>query len=329
MKVTEAIKQGVEFVGRVKKDRLGKRSGSNSINQRFYDDVINHFEGRIESASVGKRMLFDMGYIIWMHPDDYKKIRQQLIAIIPEIIDEFYEIINKRLDRYPKCLPSSKDWFFQVTPTDVIKDGDTGLEELKEVEQGKFIISSFYFSMSRLKSNAKQQSDVTLSFCPQNSDTMKDVNINSNLLVGIEVEGDSYSIDFDPKRVKCPIDMTATLIEHGYGELSYSRQGVIHRYTMVSKRVYVSGAEDNRADKIILSVPCAGVKTNHLEFRYDEVKNCFEVAAWGKTRMNEALLELSEQGNPKWYAVPKKSNFILGDGMEVFSLMFEQSGFNE
>ena len=298
-----------------------------SINKAFYAQITDYFEQKIAADSVGQRMLFDMGYIIWMHPSDYAKIRQQLIAIIPAVVDQFYEIIKKNLPQYPNCIPGSPEWWIQVTPTDVIMGDDRQqLSDVVDVKPGEFIISSTYLSMRSLKSNVSQQANVSLSFCPNNSDTMKNVNINRDLLVGIEVSDDVMTIDFDFSKIginpssgvgKGPTNPNPFEM----GTLSYTTSQGEAVYRIRDHSFIVSGSGDKRNQYNILVLPDDSLITGHLEFRYNQNEGRFEVAAYGTTRLNERLLAISTREDMHWIPVARNSKFLLGNN---FGLKFKQ-----
>ena len=329
MGILDKFKKVVEK-GRVEDDDDRRPAGQTtaggkklSVNQAFYTQITDYFEQKITADSVGQRMLFDMGYIIWMHPWDHEKIRQQLIAIIPEVVDQFYEIIKKHLPQYPKCIPGSSEWWFQVTPTDVILGDDREqLSDVMDVKPVEFIISSTFLSMRSLKSNVSQQANVSLSFCPNNSDTLKNVNINRDLLVGIEVKDDVMTIDFDFNKIGVTPEPETVKQLHGLGTLSYTTPQGEAVYNLRDRSFIVSGAGDKRNQYNILVLPDESLITGHLEFRYNQEKNLFEVAAYGTTRLNERLLAISTRDDMHWIPVARNSKFLLGNN---FGLRFKQN----
>lgn len=319
------LKNAVEKVGRVDDGTKPMQPGvPRSINQAFFSQIIDYFEQKIESDSVGKRMLFDMGYIIWMHPSDYALIHQQLIAIIPEVVDAFYEIIGKKMNAYPKCIPGSPEWWFQVTPTDVIVNPDDRqqLREVIDIQPGQFVISSTYLSMRSLKSNVSQQANVSLSFCPNNSDTLQNVNINRELLVGIDVSDDVMTLDFNYSKLGINAATEEVQQMHGLGTLTYTTPQGEAVYTIRDHSFVVSGAGDQRRQYNILVLPDDSLITGHLEFRYNQHDDRFEVAAYGPTRLNTRSLHLSSRDDMHWTPVSRNSSFLLGDN---FGLKFKQN----
>lgn len=298
---------------KVKNKQVDKRS----IEKKFYESMISYFKDIIVERSVGKRMVFHMGYIVWLEPSDYAALRDELIVIVPEVVDGFYDIIKEQSRYYPKCVPASTDWFFQITPTDIVTKDNTGdgIDEIVNLKKGEFIISSTFHSMNRAWSNVQQQANVTLSFRPQNSNVTKDMNVNKDLILGIESLGGAFSQPFDYTKIGQSVSRTEVYGAHGFAKLEFKAEGGNATYTVKDRTFFVSGAADQRKQYNVLVLPDASVAVGHLAFRYKEDDDCFEVAAYGYTVLNERRLKLSTTDEPVWYRVSAKASFLLGDGV--------------
>lgn len=294
-----------------------------SIEKRFYEEMLSYFKDVVDSHSTGKRMIFHMGYIVWFEPSDYNTLKDELLAIIPEVIEGFYDIIKERKNVYPNCIPSSLTWSIQATPTNVLtqNNADTGLIKSLVLKKGDFIISSTFHSIGRIASNVHQQANVTLSFRPQNSNTMKDMDVNKDLLLGIETICGVFTRDFDFKKAELNVARSEVCSTQGYATLKYSLNGADATYVIKGKSLFVSGPNDVREQNNVLVLPDENITTGHLFFRYVETEDYFEVAAYGYTVLNERVLKLSEPGEPIWYRVSTKASFLLGSG---FGLKFNQ-----
>lgn len=288
-----------------------------SIEKKFYSQMMDYFSKIVDDRSIGKSMVIHMGYIIWVEPSDYDVIKDELIVIVPEVIDGFYDIIRQKREKYPKCMPGSTEWFFQFTPTSVVpKAGTTGgVEELAKIKKGDFIISSTFHSVGRTWSNVQQSSNVVLSFRPQNSNTMKDLNINRELLLGLEALGGAFSQRFDYAKAGIEVNRDDAYNTHGYGMIKFSSGSGNATYQVKDKTFFVSGTADERKQYNVLVLPDERVIVGHLSFRYREGDDCFEVAAYGQTVMNDRVLKISTIDNPVWYKVSAKASFLLASSI--------------
>ena len=297
-----------------------------SLGQKFYEDMGSYFESIIKGHSVGGRMIYHMGYIVWVHPDDHAKLRQELLLILPEVIDSFYDIINKYKERYSKIMPPSTEWFIQVTPSKIVTDFNPNgeLNDIVNVKKGEFIISSTPFSPSRMISNVQTESNVVLSFRATNSDVNKDVNINMDIMLGVDNIGGAFTKYFDYGKVGIKPGSQETKSPAGLGVLKFNSGGNTAKYIILDKNFTVSGSADQRKNqRDVLILPDSSVVIGHLVFHYNDEINQFEVAAYAHTMLNETEMKISTVGGEKhWKRVSRKSSFLLGDG---FGLTFEQS----
>ena len=71
-----------------------------SIERKFYEEMVSYFRAIVESRSVGKSMIFHMGYLVWLDKDDYAVLRDELIMLVPEVVDAYYDIIKEYRDVY-------------------------------------------------------------------------------------------------------------------------------------------------------------------------------------------------------------------------------------
>ena len=327
MNKKNAIKTVLEQVirkAKVDENTDGKESRGGkpvSIEKQFYEEMVSYFKEIVESRSVAKRMVFHMGYIVWLEPTDYARLHEELIVLIPEVLDAFYDIIKEQRGEHPICIPPSTEWFFQITPTDVAPPKENEMKEFVNLKKGNFIISSTFHTVKRW-SNVQTQDNVVLSFRPVNSDVMKDLNVNRDLFLGIETLGGAGTFAKKFDYAKCGLSKNEAKMyesEEMYGvqefaTLKYSKGSQNVTYIVKNKTFFVSGSSDERKQYNVLVLPDDSVEKGHLTFRYREEDNRFEVAAYGYTVLNERQLKLSSQDAPEWYKVSPKASFVLGDG---------------
>lgn len=288
-----------------------------SIEKKFYSQIMDYFSKIVDERSVGKSMVIHMGYIVWVEPSDYDVIKEELIVIVPEVIDGFYDIIRQKKEQYPKCMPGSTEWFFQITPTSVVpKDGTIKVyKNLTNLKKGEFVISSTFHSVNRVWSNVHQSSNVVLSYRPQNSNTLNDMNVNRDLLLGIEALGGAFSQRFDYAKAGIEVKKNDVYTVLGFGSIKFNSGNGIATYSVKDKSFFVSGSADKREQYNVLVLPDERVLVGHLAFRYKEEEDNFEVAAYGQTVMNDRLLKLSTIDEPIWYKVSAKASFLLASSI--------------
>ena len=319
----------------VKSGRVDKNNPSNdsngesgkenlSIGQKLYYEMQSYFSDLIDRRSTPKSIVFHMGYIVWIEPSDYLSIRDELVVIVPDIIDGFYDIIRERSNEFVRCIPPSTEWLFQITPSDRAPNASMngGQDDFKEIKKGNFIISSTFHSISRAWSNVQQQPNVVLSYRPQNSNTIKDLDVNKELLLGIEALQGAIWVKFDYAKAGLSANRDDIYSSQGYAKLKFSTDGKNATYIVKDKSFYVSGSADQRKQYSVLVLPDESVIIGHLSFRYRELDDHFEVAAYGHTVLNDRVLKISTIEEPIWYKVSAEASFLLGDG---FGITFTQN----
>ena len=89
-------------------------SGADHLtNKVLLNELTSHFKTMLENESVGQRMLYPMSFNILMASADYEERRQSLPFVLPEVVANFYRIIESMKTQYPNYTPPAKYWFFQ------------------------------------------------------------------------------------------------------------------------------------------------------------------------------------------------------------------------
>ena len=281
-------------------------------NKKLRKELVEHFEVRLNQESVGKRMLYPMAFNILLHPDDYESRRESLAFVLPEVVSGFYEIIKKHKAEFPNFTPPANYWHFQLSPC---RKKEIGLEK------GSLMTTASLFALDFSASNIRTESNVRFSIKPQNSDVNSNKNINFDALMGIEQlsEGTFYiRFDNELRNETAVIMPQSEMASVGVlAELSYSHSGGTEHYPIKDNLIHISGNKDTRNARSIFKIKSDKIINSHVQICYFPTEDKFQIAAFGKTRLNSKLLELSEGGSIIWHDLANKSLIFMNDTIQV------------
>lgn len=300
-----------------------KKTGPSKItNKILLNELVDHFEQSIDELSVGRRLLYPMSFNILMHPDDYNLTKESFPFVLPEVISCFYASIKKEMNKYRDGVnyaPPATYWFFQFS---ACKFGEEDGQE-KLIQRGKVITTGSLttFDIQKAQSgDVRSEANIQLSVKCQNSN-VNDNNINMDMLLGMDIlsEG-TYKFNFDKNMNEDTnvINAASTNQEKGWATLRWSEGNNNMTYTMLDTYIDISGSAEKRTTRNICPVKSDAVVVSHVQIRYDQVTQTFQLAAFAKTRLNSREVPLSMGGTPNWVNLPKfNSRLFLNDAVSI------------
>lgn len=297
-------------------------------NELILSELKEHFETMLKKESVGDRMLYPMSFNVLMDRDDYEDRKQALPFVLPEVVKAFYKVIKSMRDRYGNYEPPATYWTFKFSGCDagdVPADGPMPLL----VSKGHLttIASLYTFDINEAKGNTRVEENTRVSIKLDMSNVMTDQNVNWTAIKNLDIisEG-SFTFKFDKRLGEDSASIVTesnTAEMSGLAEFMYSVNGKNVYYTMQDMLVTISGLNEKRKGRNFFVVESPAVKDSHVQIKYLQNENKFQIAAFGKTRLNgRALAESS--GAPVWFDLANKSNILLqGDNeLENISVKF-------
>lgn len=320
-KVSEILKK-VLSLGVIDSEPVNKRRINSKItNKMLLQELVTHFEQSMDELSVGRRLLYPMSFNILMHPDDYNQTKESFPFVLPEVVSQFYALIKKEKNKYNdgvNCTPPATYWFFQFSACRFAEDN--GNESL--LERGKIITTGSLttFDIQKAQNNVRSEANVKLSVKCQNSN-VNDNNINMDALLGMDIlsEG-SYKFNFDKNMDEDTnsIAASANAREKGWATLRWSEGPTNKTYPMLDTYINISGSDETRTTRNICQIKSDAVAVSHVQIRYDQTTQTFQLAAWAKTRLNTREVPLSTGNAPTWIDLPKfNSKLFLNDAVSI------------
>lgn len=301
-------------------DKL-KHPVSKITNKVLLNELVTHFEQSMEELSVGRRLLYPMSFNILMHPDDYNLTKESLPFVLPEVISQFYAVIKREKKKYHDGVnyaPPATYWFFQFSACQFgEKDGREGL-----LERGKIITTGSLttFDIQKAQSGVLSETNVQLSVKCQNSNTNAN-NINMEALLGMDIlsEG-TYKFNFDKNLNEdtSTIELSSRSRAKGWASLRWTEGSITKTFPMNDTYIDISGSLETRTNRNICRINSDAISVSHVQIRYDQTAQTFQLAAFAKTRLNTREVPLSVGGTPNWVTLPKfNSKLFLNDAVSI------------
>lgn len=289
-------------------------------NEVLLKELVDHFKSEMDKLSVRRRVLYPMSFNILLHPDDYSKVGESLPFILPEVIAEFYEAIQKKSSSIKDACysPPATYWFFQfassqyktdkdkkdvlIKPHEIVTIGNLTTFDIRNVQQGMV------------------EHNTRLSIKCQNSNVNQN-NINQEALVGMEIlTNNAFSYNFDKNMSQSLSDIQSSQRNSGntLATISYTtKNNDIATKFMLDELITLSGASEKRKGDNILVIDNDAVQIGHVQIRYIKEANKFQLCAYAKTRLNQREVPLSIGGTPIWKDMSYISDIFLNDEVNV------------
>lgn len=294
-----------------------KRENNDEIltNRKLLQELTDHFRMRLEEDSLGERMLYPMSFNVLMTSDDYEAKKQQFVFVLPEIVKAFYAIILEKKKKYPDFTPPSSYWFFQFNGC----KPDSPVAQQLNIRAGHITTTSSLYTLDLMQeSNVRQTANTRVSVKLDDSNVMRNVNLNREAVSNLDIVGEGtykYAFDMTLTQDVKHISTTAGAPSNGLAELSYTHNGTTTHFTMEDSLIHISGSREMRKGRSFFIVDSESIKESHIQIRY--VNGKFEIAAFGKARLNSRLIPLSSGGEVLWCPLANNSSIFINDELSV------------
>lgn len=291
-------------------------------NKVLLAELVEHFKDQIDKLSVGERMLYPMSFNVLLHQDDYAHVKDSFPFVLPEVVKEFYKVIKSMKKTYPDFTPVAKDWVFQFSACQVsdvnLADGNNVV-----VNKGHVTTLASLMAVDLRQRNTSVSANTRISIKVQDSNVMRDVNVNWDAVSKIDILGENYfRCKFDPT-----LNAKSVLLEVGESTtapgvkalavLSYAKDGKNYTFSMIDNQIDISGPQGREDTSSVFRIALDGILAPHVQIKYLSESRKFQVAAYGKTRLSGRELELSQSGMTKWFPLANNSKIFINDEVSV------------
>lgn len=287
------------------------------------DELLGCFEGSCKTESVGASLLFNMHFLVVLHPDVYEQRLPSFPVIVKEAVKKFYKKLQAHRGNYEELSPVSSLWQFRFGPATQFNTEKIGTADIKVIGMltGLKTGSSGHEGRQTAKVTMKSKATNVFDKMDINLDVLRHIHFaeNGNFTVKFSGElslGTSTSAVVKPTR---NMEQGIARIEYFLGDKNI--HGV---YLMKDTGIVIARREpENERYNNYLLIDSNYVSNPHARIRLNETSGKFQIASFSanETRLNEAIIERSDPANPGWIDMEPESQVLLNG---IITLVFKQ-----
>lgn len=286
-------------------------------NNAILAELVACFDRSCKKESVGSSLLFNMHFLIVLHPSIYADRLASFPVIAKEAVKEFYKKLQSYKQYYEELSPVSMQWNFRFGEGDFfngekITEADVHIIGMltggKEV--GPATGNTTKVTMKSRRTNVYEKMDINL-------DLLQQVNF---------IDTGSFTIKFNPD-LKLPSAVpgkSATRsFDNGIASIRFyladkNEDGV---YMMKDREMVIARKDPaNQGYSNYLLIDSNYVSDPHARIRLNEGSGSFQIASFSRfeTRVNEELIPRSEPGQPQWFDLANESQVLLNSSVTLY-----------
>lgn len=300
--------------------------GMVSANQ-ILDAIMRHFQQTVSRLSTKYTFLYHTSFTVYLKAANYQEISDSLPFIASGAEQMLTEEINNQVKNRPGYKPHSSLWQFQLV--EIPEDAEIDGISREEMQQSVVVqIQSSLFPPTERNQETGSGRIVTT---VQGINSLRAIRncINPEILGRLHlVERDriQLSLNLDPaKRVESgrriprsdrPARYVAVLVAEEGRFLDNTSNQPIHTVAMTSDELHISGRNAMGAAQgaEVVRIDSDRILNPHVRIRRDPTSGQFQLAAIGKTVLNQRTLASDPD---KWVTLSKKSTIILDDDIQI------------
>ncbi len=318
-------KRSGDFLGSLKNWLIpeGKETSSFITNNDILNELLECFDNSCNTESVGYSLLFNMHFLIILHPDVYEQRLASFPVVVKEAVKMFYRKLQVYRKNFEELSPVSARWQFRFGPASNFNAEKIGLYDIKVIGMLTGLRTDAAAGERRQTAKVTMKSKVTNVF-----DKM---DINLDVLRHIHfAENGNFTIKFNPE-----FSLAASAVgllkatrnmENGIASIDYfmgdkNKGGT---YSMKDTEIVIARKEaDNQGYSNYLLIDSPYVSNPHARIRYNESSSRCQIASFSsnETRVNEIIISRSDAENPEWVDLEPKCQLLLNG---IVTLEFKQ-----
>ncbi|OQP65409.1 hypothetical protein A3860_17240 [Niastella vici] len=304
-----------------------QRAANGPVTNNFIlKELMECFENSCKRESVGKSLLFNMHYLIILHPEVYEERLPSLPVIVKEALKAFYGKLKTARKNYDELSPVSFHWHFRFAPGTDFNQERISVEDVRVIGM-----------LTGLKPAGSGGSDrhntARVTMKSKATNVFDKMDINLDVLRHLHfAENGTFTVKFNPDLSVTNVAVTNNATQRtarndaGLARIEYytadtSKDAV---YIMKDTEIVIARKEpENVGYSNYLLIESGFVSNPHARIRWNESQQSFQIASFSnnETRVNETVIGKSEAGSPRWFDLRDKSQVLL-NGM--VTLTFKQ-----
>jgi hypothetical protein len=281
-------------------------------NNAILNELLSCFDNSCQRESVGRSLLFNMHFLIILHPETYDSRMQSLAPIVNEAVKEFYARLARLKSRYDELVPVSPVWHFKFGPAAEFNNESIRTGDIKVIG----MLTGLKQNYSPSESVTTTTTKVTMRVKATNAYDRMEMNPQVFRHINF-LDSGTFQIRFSPDlRLGGNAAQPTTVIENGIANIDYyiADKGQGGKYTMRDKEIVIARKEpENMSHPNYLLIDSPAVSNPHARIKYNDGTGKFQIASFSnnETRVNEVVINKSEPANPQWSDLPDNAQLLL------------------
>lgn len=286
------------------------------------DELLECFDRSCKTESVGSSLLFNMHFLVLLHPDVYEQRLASLPVLVKEAVKNFYKKLEHYRRDYEELSPVSSHWQFRFGPATDFNNEKIDSSTIK-------VIGMLTGLRGNAGSNERQQQTAKVTMKSRATNIFDKMDINLEVLRHIHfAENGNFIIKFsnDLSLGGGAVLKPARSFDNGIAKIDFylGDKNKADAYTMKDTEIVIARKEpDNQQYNNYLLIDSAYVSNPHARIRLDEATGKCQIASFSanETRVNEVVIERSSAENPRWLDLSSRSQILLNG---IVTLEFKQ-----
>lgn len=317
-------KRSGDFLGTLKNWLIpeGREQPSFITNNDILDELIDCFGNSCNTESVGASLMFNMHFLVILHPDVY----EQRLASFPVLVKEAVKIFYRKLQGYRKNFeelsPVSSQWQFRFGPANSFNGEKIGIYDIKVIGMLTGLRADSTGGERRQTTKVTMKSKVTNVFDKMdiNLEVLRHIHFAENGNFTIKFSNE-LSLGGSGSMLKPARNMESGIASIDFFMGDRNKGG---SYLMKDTEIVVARKEpENQGYSNYLLIDSAYVSNPHARIRLNETTGKFQIASFSanETRVNEIIIDRSNAENPGWIDMEPKCQVLLNG---IVTLEFKQ-----
>jgi len=291
-------------------------------NNNILDELLDCFDGSCSTESVGTSLLFNMHFLVILHPDVYEQRLPSLPVVVKEAVKNFYKKLQVCRKNYEDIAPVSSLWQFRFGPA-------TNFNGEKITPADIRVIGMLTGARpDGMAADRRATAKVTMKSKATNVFDKMDLNLEVFRHIHFAENGNftvRFSNDLSLSTTGTTLKQTRNM-ENGFARIEYfmgdkNKGGV---YIMKDTEMVIARKEpENQGYSNYLLIDSHYVSNPHARIRLNETTGKCQIASFSgnETRVNEKVVARSDAENPQWINLEPKSQVLLNG---IVTLEFNQ-----
>jgi hypothetical protein len=295
-------------------------------NNHILKELLDCFDNSCKRESVGKSLLFNMHYLIILHPEVYEERLPSLPIIVKEALKAFYSKLKSYKKNYEDLSPVSFHWQFRFAPGTDFNQEKISVEDVR-------VIGMLTGLKPAGSGGVDRHNTAKVTMKSKATNVFDKMDLNLDVLRHVHfAENGTFTVKFNPDLMVTNVAVASNGVqktarnEAGLARIEYYTADTSKdaMYIMKDTEIVIARKEpENVGYSNYLLIESGFVSNPHARIRWNESQQSFQIASFSnnETRVNETVIAKSEADSPRWFDLKDKSQVLL-NGM--VTLTFKQ-----